>query len=132
MSAREIRMIERDMARLRELIEDARRGDPRKAAELRDLEGELDRATVVPEAEMPADVVRMQSEARLVDAETGEELTCQLVFPAEADIERMRISVLAPVGTAILGYRAGDSFEWPVPGGTRRLMIVAVRQSVTA
>lgn len=132
MNAREIRMIERDMVKLRELIEEAKRGDPRKAAELRDLETELDRATLLAEEEMPGDVVRMRSEVQLVDVETGEELTCQLVFPAEADIEQMRISVLAPVGTAILGFRAGDRFKWPVPGGTRDLMIKAVRQSVVA
>lgn len=132
MTMREIRLTERDMLRLRELIDDAKRGDPRKAAELRDLEAELDRATLVPDDELPGDVVRMHSEALLVDVETGEELTCQLVFPSEADIERMRVSVLAPVGTAILGFRTGDRFEWRVPSGTRHLMIKDVRQTAAA
>jgi len=129
MNAREIRMIERDVVRLRELIEDAKRGDPRKAAELRDLEAELDRAILMAEDNMPGDVVRMRSEAHLVDEDTGEELICQLVFPGEADIARMRVSVLAPVGTAILGFRAGDTFEWSVPAGTRRFRIKAVKQT---
>ena len=93
MTAREIRMTERDMVQLRELVEEAKRGDPRKAAELRHLEGELDRAIVLADEDMPGDVVRMRSEVQLVDAETGEKLTCRLVFPAEADIDLMRISV---------------------------------------
>lgn len=123
---REIRITERDMERLRELIDKAKRGDPRKAAELKDLEGELARATVVEDAFMPADVVRMHSEAHLVDEDTGEELVCRLVFPGEADITHMRVSVLAPIGTAMLGFRAGDRFEWQVPAGTRRLRIESV------
>jgi len=132
MVAREIRITARDMERLRELIEDATRGDPRRALELKDLEAELDRATLVPDDQIPADVVRMHSEAHLVDEDTGEELICQLVFPGEADITHMRVSVLAPVGTAMLGFRAGDRFEWQVPAGTRRLMIKSVAAARSA
>lgn len=126
MVVREIRITARDMERLRELIEDAKRGDPRKALELKDLEAELDRAILVPDEEMPDDVIRMHSEAHLIDEDTGEELVCWLVFPGEADITHMRVSVLAPIGTAMLGFRAGDRFEWQVPAGTRRFMIKSV------
>jgi len=49
-----------------------------------------------------------------------------IVFPVDADIEKKRISVLAPVGTALIGYRAGDIIEWATPGGTRRLQIEKV------
>lgn len=127
MSKREIRITARDMERLRELIDDAKRGDPRKAQELKDLEAELDRALLVADDEMPGDVVQMHSEAHLVDEDTGEEMICRLVFPGEADITHMRVSVLAPIGTAILGYRAGDHFEWRVPAGTRQYTIKAVK-----
>jgi regulator of nucleoside diphosphate kinase len=126
MTNREIRITASDMERLRELIEDAKRGDPRKAMELKDLEAELDRAILVPDDRMPSDVVQMHSEAHLVDEDTGEEIVCELVFPGEADITHMRVSVLAPVGTAMLGFRAGDRFEWQVPAGTRRLMVKSV------
>lgn len=114
------------MERLRELIEDATRGDPRKAIEFKDLIAELDRAIVVEDGDIPMDVVRMNSEAHLVDLDTDEEIICRLVFPGEADIAQMRVSVLAPIGTAILGYRTGDTFEWQVPSGRRRLKIVSV------
>ncbi len=126
MTNREIRITASDMERLRELIEDAKRGDPRKAMELKDLEAELDRAILVPDGHMPSDVVQMHSEAHLVDEDTGEEIVCELVFPGEADITHIRVSVLAPVGTAMLGFRAGDRFEWQVPAGTRRLMVKSV------
>jgi regulator of nucleoside diphosphate kinase len=123
MMMREIRITGPDMERLRALIEEARRGDPRKRAEFKDLEAELDRAMQVPAQEMPRDVITMNSEALLVDLDTGEEMIYRLVFPGQADIARMQISILAPVGTAMLGYRVGDAFEWEVPAGRRRLMV---------
>ena len=92
------------------------------------LAGELARARVMPRARMPASVVTMNTGVRLRDLETGEEETYTLVFPEEADINENKVSVLAPVGTALLGYRAGDVFEWPVPAGLRRFRIEDVYQ----
>ena len=123
MTTREIRITARDMELLRKLIEDAKWNDPRKRFELKDLEAELDRAVLVDDAHVPDDVITMHSEARLIDVDTGEEMICKLVFPDEANISRMQISVLAPIGTAMLGYRAGDSFAWEVPSGTRTLQV---------
>jgi len=123
---REIRITLHDMERLKQLIEDAKLEDPRKKAELRSLEAELERAMVMPDDQIPQDVITMNSEVLLVDLDSGEEMICKLVFPGEADIARMQISVLAPVGTGMLGYRAGDTFEWEVPAGKRRLMVKTV------
>jgi regulator of nucleoside diphosphate kinase len=92
------------------------------------LAGELRRARVVPRAQLPPDVVRMNSTVRLRDLETGEVETYTLVFPADADIAENKLSVLAPVGTALLGYRAGDVVEWPVPAGVSRFRIEGVSQ----
>ena len=90
------------------------------------LAGELRRARVVPRAQLPPDVVTMNSTVRLRDLETDEEETYTLVYPNEADIEANKLSVLAPVGTALLGYRAEDVVEWPVPAGVRRFRIEEV------
>jgi regulator of nucleoside diphosphate kinase len=60
------------------------------------------------------------------DLNSGYEFTYQIVFPKDADISENRISVLAPIGTALLGYRTGNSVEWRVPLGTRRLRILDV------
>lgn len=90
------------------------------------LAGELRRARVVPRSQLPPDVVTMNSTVRLRDLETGEEETYTLVYPADADIGANKLSVLAPVGTALLGYRTGDVVEWPVPAGVSRFRIEEV------
>jgi regulator of nucleoside diphosphate kinase len=90
---------------------------------LKGLEAELNRSKRVAAHKVPRDVITMHSKAHLVDLESGEELVYTLVFPHEADIRQDKISVLAPIGTAMLGYRVGDVFEWPVPDGLRRLQV---------
>jgi regulator of nucleoside diphosphate kinase len=90
------------------------------------LEGELERAEIVaPDAVRP-NVITMNSRAELLDLDTGERMMFTLVFPDEADPAEGKISVLAPVGTAMLGYRVGDSFECRAPKGMRRMKVVAV------
>ena len=66
------------------------------------------------------------SKIRVRDLDTGEENEYTLVFPHAADITKRAISILAPVGMALLGFRAGDVIRWPVPGGARTLKIVSV------
>ncbi len=112
----------RDMERLRQTVRQimARHDD------IRSLSSELDRACVVPATEVPADVVTMNSRVRLRDLTDGEEMTYTLVFPDQADVEKDRISVLAPIGTAMLGQRVGDVIEWQVPGGLVKLEVVEV------
>lgn len=68
----------------------------------------------------------MNSRVRLKDVETGEEKIYTLVFPSDAAIEANKISILAPIGTAILGYKAGDLIEWPIPAGVKTFRIEAV------
>ena len=68
----------------------------------------------------------MNSRAELLDLETGERMEFTLVFPDEADLDEGKISVLAPVGTGMLGYRVGDSLERRTPYGLRRLKVVDV------
>ena len=68
----------------------------------------------------------MNSKARLRDLDTGEEVTYTLVFPDKASIDDERISVVAPIGTAMLGHRVGDEFEWKVPAGIVRFRVAKV------
>lgn len=97
------------------------------------LEGELAQAKIVEPAKLPADVVSMDSTVWFRDLESGEVEKYTLVAPAEADVVNDRISVLAPIGTALLGYRVNDVVEWRVPSGKRRLQITRVEQpTVTA
>ncbi len=126
MKNRAILMSDADHRRLEALIESARHDGSLREDYLDALEGELKRARVVPQADVPPDVVTMNSVVRLRDLDTDEVEEYELVYPADADLAQSRISVLAPVGTAILGYRLGDVIEWPVPAGLRRLRVEEV------
>jgi regulator of nucleoside diphosphate kinase len=95
---------------------------------LQELQGELERAVVLDPAEVPEDVIRMHSKVGVLDLVSGERSEYALVFPAEGNPAANRISVLAPLGTALLGYREGDEVEWMMPGGPRRLRVERVLQ----
>lgn len=119
-----IYITEVDRQRLEKLVEIAGERDRRADHEyLRKLEHELDRAETVAPEEVPGDLITMRSKVRLKDMNTGEEMVYTLVFPTEADSGDGKISVLAPIGTAMLGYRVGDLIEWQVPSGLRRLKV---------
>jgi len=111
---------EHDRRRIRELLAAV---DPADRAGGRDLDVELRLGTVVLPAEMPPDVVTMNSRVRLTDLDSGAQLVYTLVFPADADFKTGRISVLAPIGTALLGERVGAEIQWEVPAGVRRLRV---------
>ncbi len=87
---------------------------------------ELERAVEVEPEAVPADVVTLNSTVRVIDLESSEATDYTIVMPGEANYEAGRISVLAPLGTGLLGYRVGNEIEWDVPRGTRRLRIDAV------
>jgi regulator of nucleoside diphosphate kinase len=101
-----------DLERLSRLI-DAQGGRYAK------LEGEMARAVVVPRAEIPRDVVTMNSRVVFENETTGERREVTLVYPADADIDAGKISVLVPVGTALLGLRVGQSIDWQLPSGDK-------------
>lgn len=123
MDGRTIYISEFDMERLRTLIDDAKRLERYGNEYIENLEIELSRAQIVAPADVPADVVTMNSTVCLKDLDTEEEMTVTLVFPRDADITQAKMSILAPIGTAMLGYRIGDTFTWKVPDGVRRLQI---------
>ena len=116
-----------DYERLTKLIEIAREREGDANREYLDrLEEELDRAEVIQQQDIPADVITMRSTVRVKDLDTSEEIIYRLVFPTEANYDQGKISVLAPIGTAMLGYRHGDVIEWQVPSGVRRLSVEEV------
>ena len=119
---------DRDISRLRGLLGGQRQASFRDQGHLSQLQSELERALVLAADELPAGVVTIDSLVRMVDLDSGKRSVLTLVLPHEADVGRRRISVLAPIGTALLGFRAGDDVEWVMPGGTRRLHIEHVVQ----
>jgi regulator of nucleoside diphosphate kinase len=107
-----------DYARLRELA-----GGPV-------LTDELDRAIVVPDDRIPPDVITMDTEIAYRDDISGERREVKLVYPGEADATAGKISILAPVGMALIGLAVGQSIDWNFPDGkTHRLRVLQVRRS---
>jgi regulator of nucleoside diphosphate kinase len=112
-----------DMERLMALVQGYRQNG-REHDNLDVLEDELDRALVMDAGRrLPSDVVTLDSRVLVVDLDSGEERLFTLVLPSRANIDEGRISVLAPLGMAVLGYRSGQEIAWDVPGGRRRLMV---------
>lgn len=115
-----------DKQQLFELLAVVKGLEARYRGDLYALEAELHRAVIVDPREVPAEVITMNSQAGLVDLDTGEKVTFRVVFPHDADADGGRISVLAPLGPAMLGYRVGDEFEWTVPDGVRRFKVAKI------
>ena len=99
----------------------------RRTKEIEALEAEIERAHVIQARSVARNIVTMNSRVCFQDEDSGECQEITLVYPHEADVSANRISVLAPVGAALLGLAVGQVISWPVPGGaTRRLRIIDV------
>lgn len=112
-----IYLTEQDYKRLVDLVQLQRLGTG-VSSNIAKLGEELKRAERVASEEIPADVVTMNSRVQLRNLQNGTDMEITLVYPKDADVNARRISILAPVGTAIIGCREGDEIEWPVPAGT--------------
>ncbi|RDI97424.1 nucleoside diphosphate kinase regulator [Dyella solisilvae] len=109
-----------DLERIEALLE---RMPPAQAVEYDALRAELDRAEVVEPAQVPADVVTMNSVVTFQDEDSSDELTLSLVYPSGAGVPGT-VSILAPVGSALLGLRVGQKIAWPTPDGRQRMLRV--------
>jgi regulator of nucleoside diphosphate kinase len=89
-----------------------------------ELSVELHRAVVVGERDVPNDIVTMNSQVVYEDCETFARRKIELVYPSDADAAEGRVSVLAPIGSALLGLRIGQSISWQVPSGIKRIRVV--------
>ena len=117
----QIYLTQNDMDRLLKLV------DAQPGTHFEKLESELVRANVVPREKIPEDVVTMNSRVIFENETTRERHEVTLVYPGGADIDAGRISVLVPVGTALLGLRVGQSIDWELPSGEKqRYHIVGV------
>lgn len=96
----------------------------RKNAE--DLKAELKRAKLVNKENFPSDVVRLNSRVTIKAEDRNEIMELMLVTPDKANIKEKKISVLAPIGTALIGFRQGQKIKWQVPAGKRTFTILEV------
>jgi regulator of nucleoside diphosphate kinase len=115
-----------DYERLSALARAARKRMPDLADELAD---EIGRAHVLAKGKHPQHIVCMNSEVEFRDNTTGKVQRVTLVYPEEADISQRKVSVLTPVGTALIGLRTGHSITWETPNGeVRQLTVLSVRE----
>lgn len=112
-----------DLMRLEDVLAVANEVNYRDRKDLEALDNELANAKILNPKDVPPDVVTMNSKVQLVHLDTGETNEYTLVFPREADIDQGKLSIISPIGTAIIGYSEGDEIEWQVPAGVRRIKI---------
>jgi regulator of nucleoside diphosphate kinase len=94
-----------------------------------DLKTELKKATLVSTDNFPADVVRLNSKVTIKAEDKNETMEVMLVTPDKANISEKKISILAPIGTALLGFRKGQKIKWQVPAGKKTFTILEVVNS---
>lgn len=122
----ELIVTDTDLARLREMTRELRSSRHPYRQYAGELEAELGRARVVPQAKVGADVVTMNCTIRIRDRRGREAEEFTLVYPNESDFLNGRLSVLAPLGMAVLGARVGDVIKWQVPAGERTFTVEGI------
>jgi regulator of nucleoside diphosphate kinase len=125
-TSRTLFVTEFDLHRLRNLLRSTSLSAGTSDAELTDLRTALEQATPVKSADIPADIVTMNSTVRLKDLDSGAESIATVVFPHKLGEEDDLVSILSPLGSALLGFRAGDHIDVELPGAPRRFLIVEV------
>lgn len=126
MKTKQVVVTRQDLERLRALITDARLSHSESDKHLSALERELNNAMVVDPKDVPPDVVTMNSTIKVKVGGSRRQDEWTIVFPSDVNIDENRISVLAPLGTALLGYRVGETLEWEVPAGLKRYKITKI------
>ena len=91
-----------------------------------ELKNELKKAKLVNEADFPSDVVRLNSKVKIKAEKKDELMELMIVTPDKADIRKRKISIMAPLGTALIGFRQGQKVKWKVPSGKKTFTIMEV------
>ncbi|WP_323037053.1 nucleoside diphosphate kinase regulator [Pararhodobacter sp.] len=118
-----------ELVHIEALIEGAMQRNPALADRLMD---EIGRARIVPAAKMPTNVVSIGSTVVYRDETTGQEKSVTLVYPEDADISRQKVSIMTPIGVALLGLATGAVFYWDTRDDKRRLLtVISVEQPTT-
>lgn len=123
MAERNIYLTEFDKKRLSRLIEDPKRFKGRDRDQILILQNELERGEIVDSKDMPDNVITMNSKVMIQDLDTREEMVYTLVFPAFSKVEEGKLSIVSPLGIALIGFSVGDTIEWNLPGGVRKLYV---------
>lgn len=123
MTKRKIYITEKDKLKLKSLFRATIGVNSNDLNNMKELLEEIERAEVISDDNIDENVITMNSTVIVKDIDTDREFEYTIVYPEYADSSKNKISVLAPVGTALLGYKVGDIIEWKVPAGRRRFLV---------
>ncbi|MGQ7867987.1 GreA/GreB family elongation factor [Sunxiuqinia sp. sy24] len=123
---KQITITELDFARLSKLTLSEKKLQAIEVRNLPFLAEEINRAAKVESKAIAPDYVTMNSKVEVLDLDTKRMMTVQLVYPSEADLKNLKISVLSPMGSALLGYKAGDTIAFNVPKGIKKMEIKSI------
>lgn len=126
MIRKDIYITDHDLRRLRKLMSDPATQSETMGLDVRELALELDRGIVVAPKDVPENVITMNSRVLLRDRESGKEMTCWLVFPDKVHAVKNAVSILSPLGAAMIGNKVGDTFSWESSGSTREMEVVDI------
>ncbi|MBP1746745.1 MAG: rnk-1 [Deltaproteobacteria bacterium] len=126
MKTKDIYITQHDLQRLKKLLNDLSKENHRNDFSVQELEGEINRALVVSPKEVPENVITMNSRVLMRDVESGKDMTLWLVFPDKMDAVKNPVSILSPLGTAMIGYKVGDVFTWESPTGKKQIEVLDI------
>lgn len=103
-----------------------------KGKEVSQLQQEIKSAQIVSDDSITEDIIQLNSKFEVVELSSGKRMNFQLVLPHQADLKQNKISILSPLGVALIGFRKGMTIEWVLPGGLKKLQINHVEKAVSS
>lgn len=125
MKTEQLMIVQKEMELLKKHLKDSNLSEYNKQK----LLDELKSAKVLREDELPEDAVCINSTVEIQENISGQKFTFEIVLPAEANMKKQKISVFAPIGIALLGYRVGSEVQWEMPNGMKTFTILSVNQN---
>ena len=122
-----ILILKDDYALLSACVKNTKAVAMKEPRQTRTLSEELERAVVVEKEHFPTDAIRLNAAVVIKDLDSGSETKVRIVLPEFADIKQKKISVLAPMGTALIGLQKGQRFTWQMPAGIKNFLILDVK-----
>jgi regulator of nucleoside diphosphate kinase len=126
METKGIYITQHDLQRLKKLLNDLSKESNHQDFSVQELKDEMNRALVVSPKEVPENVITMNSRVLMRDVESGNDMTLWLVFPDKVDAVKNPVSILSPLGTAMIGYKVGDVFTWESPTGKKQIEVLDI------
>lgn len=119
-----------DYKKIKSLISDLPR--QYRTREIGELQAELENASIVPDEKMSSDIIQLNTYFEVTAMDSDQRICYSLVLPAEADLDKKKISIFSRLGVALIGFREGMQIEWKLPGGMKKFKIEKVLQPVTS